>query len=54
MAGMRGTFILILAYIYWLELSSRQIVIADFGPWHEILNDFVLLARDDRSLSLEF
>ena len=43
-ARMRSAFILFLAYTYWLELSSRQIVIADFGPWHEILNSLGLVS----------
>jgi hypothetical protein len=43
-AVLRGAFISILAYTYWLELSSRQIVIADFGPWHEILNSLGLVS----------
>jgi hypothetical protein len=47
---LRGAFISLLAYTYWLDLSSRQIVIAGSAPWHGILNDLVLVARDDAPL----
>jgi hypothetical protein len=43
-AGMRGAFISLLAYTYWLELSSRQIVIAGSAPWHEILDSLGLVS----------
>ena len=53
-AVLGGAFISILAYTYWLELSRDKLSFQDSASWHEILNNFVLLARDDRSLSLEF
>jgi hypothetical protein len=54
MAVLRTAFILLLGYTYWLDLSSRQIVSADSAPWHVILDNPVLVVRDDCSLALEF
>ena len=41
---LRRSFISLLAYTYWLELSSRQIVIAGSAPWHEIVDSLGLVS----------